>query len=190
MILSVRNLTRTAFTVLFLFALFALPVSAQSPTAQANTRVNAEERVAEREASREARRVALTEQGMARIREFLARVNTRFQAAINRLANLIERIEARLVKFSEENPDVDLSQIEADLGEAKTLLAETEAEFEELKASLPGMVEEMFESDNPREFFMQIKEAYSGIRTNLVEVHTMLAHIIGDIKGLRIGNTQ
>ena len=46
---------------------------------------------------------------------------------------------------------------------------------------------EIIESETPREGFVEIKEMVGEIRESLVEVHQILVKVIGDIKGLRVG---
>lgn len=182
---------KSALVVFALMLLVAFPVSAQTPTASPSPReVRQQEALAQREERSEERQLRIAENRMLQIRAFFARTNTRIQAALARLENLIARIEARLAKINETDPDLDTTQIAANLEEANLLLTETSTMFDELLATLPEWFDEFVESDNPREMFLAKKAEYAEIRMNLVEVHTMLTHIIGDVKGLRIGNTE
>ena len=45
----------------------------------------------------------------------------------------------------------------------------------------------MLENDDPKEAFLVIKNTIKEIKSDLVEVHQLLVHLIGDIKGLRVG---
>ena len=135
-----------------------------------------------RVASREAR---LSEAKKARTREFYGRLHTRFLAAISRLDTLISRIEARLATIKEENPDADVTQIESDLQEAKSLLLDAKVDLE----AASGNFDSVLDSEDPQATFQIIKDLVMEIKGKLVEVHKLLVSIIGDIKGLRVGNT-
>lgn len=187
--LIMNRVTKALLLAFAFIAISVLPSYAQSavPT-EVPTR--ARERMEENTQNREERRVQLTADRQARIREFFGKINTKLQAAIDRLKNLAERIGSRLAKYKEQNPEVDITEIESELADANALIAETETSFEELKAKLPDWIDQMFESETPRDVFEEIKTAYKEIRSNLTEAHTMLAHIIGDIKGLRVGETE
>lgn len=125
----------------------------------------------------------LAEKRKERIRAFFERLVTRIQAAINRLEKLIGRIESRLSKIEEVDEDIDTAPIRETLDEAKGKLAEASAALSEAKTSL----EDILSSDNPKEMFTDVRDLIKGIKQQLVEVHRLLVHVIGDIKGLRVG---
>lgn len=182
---------KSALIVLALMLVVVLPASAQTPSATPNQgQVRKQEALAQREERSEERELRLLESRMLQIRAFFARANNRMQAAIARLENLITRIEARIAKINETDPDLDTTQIEADLEEASLLLTETMGMFDDLVTGLPEWFDELVESEDPRAMFVAKKAEYSEIKMNLIEVHTMLTHIIGDVKGLRLGNTE
>ena len=100
----------------------------------------------------------------------------RFEAMVERLEKLIQRIEARMDKIG----DAD----KTDINEAKALLADTQENIDALNANF----EEMLTSDTPREVFKDLGEQVRNIKKQLVDVHRFLVEIIGNLKGLRVGN--
>jgi hypothetical protein len=71
------------------------------------------------------------------------------------------------------------------LEDAKELLAQAEADL----AASNIEVEDVIVSDTPKETFDTVKDTVVEIKETLKEVHSILVHVIGDIRGLRIGNT-
>ena len=55
--------------------------------------------------------------------------------------------------------------------------------MENVKTKMNGIIE----SETPKEGFVEVKEMVGEIRESLVGVHQILVKIIGDIKGLRVG---
>jgi hypothetical protein len=48
-------------------------------------------------------------------------------------------------------------------------------------------VESFLDNDDPKTAFAEVREIIQQIKVNLIEVHRTLVHVIGDIKGLRVG---
>lgn len=138
------------------------------------------EQIQERQATKAAR---LAERKRERIRLYFGRLTTRLQAAISRLERLISRIESRLSKIEEDNEDIDTAVVRKDLDTAKDKLASTSAALSQAKTSL----EDILTANEPKEAFAEIRDLIQGIKQELIEVHRILVHVIGDIKGLRIG---
>jgi len=132
----------------------------------------------ERRATREAR---LAEIRKARITAFFNHLTRRLEAFLERFSILISRIESRLDKIAQADEDIDTTSVEADIQEAKDLLVATEDLL-----SVLG-VEILLENDDPKAAFAEVKEKIQEIKLNLVEIYRILIHVIGDIKGLRIG---
>ncbi len=118
-----------------------------------------------------------------RIRSHWGRMITRIEAVIARLETLIERMERRIAIIETGDEDIDTASAKADVVQAKTLLAEAKADFEAAKDE----IEDVIESPDPKAAFGQVIETIREIKSNLVEVHRLLVHAIGDIKGLRVG---
>lgn len=138
------------------------------------------QKIEEKKATREAR---LTEVRQQRIRLFWGRLKRRLLAAMDRLERLIERIESRLTKFEEANPDLDTASIHNELDEAKEMLEVARTECEAADAT----IDEILESEDPKAAFEEIREAVMTIKMQLIEIHRILVMVIGDIKGLRVG---
>ncbi len=127
-------------------------------------------------AEKEERIQALTNKKRELISRFFQRMLRRFEAMVERLEKLIQRIEARMDKIG----DAD----KTDINEAKALLADTQENIDALNANF----EEMLTSDTPREVFKDLGEQVRNIKKQLVDVHRFLVAIIGNLKGLRVGN--
>ena len=134
------------------------------------------------EQKRATRQAQLTEKKQERVRTYFGRLTNRFDAAIKRLEILIERIQSRVTKLSESG-EIDTSDIEAQLAEAKELLNKASAD---LQAAADSM-DEVLDANDPKTAFGVIKETITAVKTKLKEVHLILVHTIGDIKGLHEG---
>jgi chromosome segregation ATPase len=119
------------------------------------------------------------------IRRYYKNMSDRINALIDRLNKLILRIESRIAKIEGSGTAVDQS-VKDEVNKAKQLLSDTQA----LLTSSDGMLEDVLSSNQPKEAFSIIRENIKDIKANLVEVHRILVHVIGEIQGLRVGNTQ
>lgn len=136
--------------------------------------------IQERQATRAAR---LAERRKEQIRLFFSRLARRIQAAINRLERLISRIKSRLNKIESENEDIETVDVRETLDEAEVKLASASAALTEAETSL----EDILAAEEPKEAFTDVRDLIKGIKQQLIEIHSMLVHVIGDIKGLRVG---
>ena len=125
----------------------------------------------------------LQEKRKVRIRQYFNNMVSRLDAVINRLEKLISRIEGRLEKIEGQDEEIDTSLVHGDLEEAKALLDQAKADLEAAKAEL----ETFLDADDPKSAFQAIRSTIKDVTKNLKEVHNILVHVIGDIKGLRIG---
>jgi hypothetical protein len=141
-----------------------------------------EKRVEERKATKEAE---VKEKRVERIKHYWELLGKRILATIERLEKLTKRIESRVAKIKETDPEADVSVIEGDLQEAKGLLADAKAKYDEATDALEGLLE----SEEPKGAFEQVREDIKDIKDLLTEAHRILVHTIGDIKGLRVGLT-
>ncbi|MFZ5365703.1 MAG: hypothetical protein ACOZBZ_00235 [Patescibacteria group bacterium] len=123
----------------------------------------------------------LTEKRQQFIRQFFNQMVKRLEAAIARLEKLISRIESRLAKLESQGEDV--SKIKTEVADAKTKLAKAKADLEKAKNKL----ETVLASDDPKAAFGEVRTLIKGVKSQLIEVHRILVHVIGDIKGLRVG---
>ncbi len=147
-------------------------------------RIKIEEKTATREAAMEQLRAKLEEKAQNRIQILFGKVATRMESAISRLYTLIERMKARLAIFAEEGESVE--DIQNEINSAKELLESAE---ESLVVANTGL-EEVVGSEDPKEGFVYIRDAVKDIKSTLVDVHSILVQVIGDMKGLRIGATE
>lgn len=126
-----------------------------------------------------ARRITLIER-------FFDRMVRRIEAAIARLNGLIARIESRIDRIGTEDEDIDTSAVEVEVETAKDKLASASAAFNEAKTSL----DDILDSEDPKEEFASLRDLIKEIKYGLMDVHTILVHLIGDIRGLRVGVTE
>ena len=139
-----------------------------------------QKRVEVKKASAEAR---LSENRIEKIRAYWQRLKTRLLAAVERIERLVERIESRLAKVEEGSSDSDTTSINDDLEKAKALLSDASVKIE----TADELVEDALASQNPKEAFKVVRNLVKDIKEDLVEVHRLLVHLIGDIRGLRVG---
>lgn len=118
-----------------------------------------------------------------RIRAHWARMVTRIETMIARLEKLIERMERRIAIIESADEDIDTTQPAADIGEAKDLLGEVQANLQAAKDD----IEEVVGSPDPKATFQEVIDSIQTIKKDLIEVHRLLVHAIGEIKGLRVG---
>lgn len=121
-----------------------------------------------------------------RIRNYFGKAVTRTESLITRLENLISRMEVRIEKINEGVEDLDTTQAETNIADAKIALQSATDKLQEVQDSF----EDVLSSDDPKDAFGGIVELFRGIKADLKEVHILLVHSIGELKGLRIGNTQ
>ena len=112
--------------------------------------------------------------------------NNRYSAAITRLEKLIDRINSRLAIYKNDNPDLNTAAIESQIETASTILVEAKTSLEAVNIN----IETVLESENPKESFTVLKDELKDTKDMLKEVHSILVHVIGDIKGLQVGNTD
>ena len=128
----------------------------------------------------------LTQRHKERIRLFFNRLTQRIQAAITRLRRLIARIESRLEKIEASGEEITTTAVKASLVEAKEKLTQAETALAEAQASF----EDILASEDPKEAFADTRDLIKGIKNQLIEIHQLLVHVIGDIRGLRVGQSQ
>jgi len=120
------------------------------------------------------------------IKNYFRIMTKRLEAAINRLNKLIARIESRITKIEANDKTINTKVIKKDLTEAKGQLATASAKLNEMTTKMETVVE----SNTPKEDFTKVKSTADEISQILVKVHQTLVKVIGDIKGLRVGNSS
>jgi hypothetical protein len=189
----------------FLFAIFvslSIPslVKAKPPQSQALKRASIQQRIEEKKqliqqkreeirqriAIKKATRSAqISSARRIRIRAFWDRLDARFQATITRLEKLITRIESRISIINAYDSNINTDYVEAQLSIAKEMLSEARIELE----AASEHVDDILSSQDPKTSFEIIKDSVLQIKMDLKEVHQILVHTIGNIKGLRSTNT-
>lgn len=139
------------------------------------------EKLQEKKATREAKLTAVKQE---RIKSFWEKLYKRLLAHVSRLEKLIERMEARLAKIKSTNPTTNTTSIENQLGKAKDLLEDTKLKLEEAN----NQIDEVISSGDPKEAFKKVRAVVEEIREDLKEIHKILVHEIGSLKGLRVGD--
>ncbi len=183
---------RLFLIAILLVSFFATPLSAFAQTATPTpttrrdiTQLKVQDLKRRIEAKRATKSAELSLQRKDLIRTFFNRMTDRMDAAVVRLETLISRIESRIAKIKAEDPSTNLTEVEGDLTRAKTTLAEARADLAAAEANL----ETVLSSNNPKEAFALLKTTLAGVKSKLVQTHKTLVHLIGDIKGLRVGET-
>jgi methyl-accepting chemotaxis protein len=146
---------------------------------QQQTKERIQERVATIEAKLNVRKKEI-------IRNHFLRMTKRLEAAINRLNRLITRIESRIAKIEANNEDINTEPIKKDIQKAKDKLLLATNKLNEAKIK----IDDVLQSNTPKETFAEVKNMIQEIKKDLVEVHRLLVKVIGNIKGLRVGNTS
>ncbi|MBL7036894.1 hypothetical protein ISR94_03625 [Candidatus Microgenomates bacterium] len=162
-----------------------------SAKVQAKNRINTDEPVRgdirqKTETKREEVQVKLSASRRERIRSFSGKMVTRIEALIERLGNLIARMEARIVKINEGESDINTTQAASDIAEAKVLLASASTSLTDMSAAMDSVLE----SDDPKNAFIEVRTILKDIKADLKEIHRLLVHSIGELKGLRVGDTN
>lgn len=175
------------FSILALgFLILAPSVLAQTASpAPRNRGVRTEVR-ATIEAKREENQNRITAVRRERIRSFFGKMVVRIEATIERLEKLIERLETRITSIKTAEEDLNTTKAENAIKEAKTTIEKAKAELTLLKAEL----EELLASDEPKLVFGQIQDSLKTIKDYLKETHVLLVQTIGEIRGLRVGDTN
>jgi len=145
---------------------------------QENVQVRNQIRTATREGK-------LTQLKQGLVNKYYQQMSERIWATIERLDTLILRIENRIAILDPQT-DKDLTDILADVSKAKSLLNDTKL----LVTSSDKMIDSVISSNTPKDAYAILKSNIVDIKTNLKEVHRLLVKVIGDIYGLRVGDTK
>ena len=154
----------------------AEPTTATGAMERETVREKAQERIATAQAF-------LSQRKQEIIRNHFNRIIRLLEAAINRLSRLVSRIESRVAKIEAVDESLDTELIKADIVSAKEKLDQATIQLGNVKTKM----EEVIDSETPKEDFVEVREMVSEIRENLIGVHQILVKVIGDIKGLRVG---
>lgn len=186
-------LALTAATILLFVS---WPVSAEEATVSSqqhrlqqlrqNLELKREQIQTQRQERKATVQAALSEKRKEHIRNLFSRLIKRLEATIGRLEDLITRIESRLEKIEASQEGLDIAAIKSELQTAKERLISAQTVLTDASASL----EEILDSDNPRESFNSLQDLIKGIKSELQAIHQSLVQIIGKIRGLRVGEER
>ncbi len=149
---------------------------AEGTTTAEMKREEVRERQKEQLEKREERQEELAERTKERIHTFLERTLARFDAAIERLEDVADRIQSRIDKLDER--DLDVSVAENLLAEARLNIGE--ASDAVLTAEIE--IETALNSDNPREALAEIKTFFIEAREAIKDAHQSLIAVITELK--------
>ena len=121
-----------------------------------------------------------------RILNFSNKMIVRLEATTDRIEKLIARIETRITKIEEGENNIKTEPIKESLDEAKQKLSLVKIEITKLQDKIDSMLVD----EEPKEVFEEVRTSVNEIRDGLKEVHTILVKLIGDIKGLRVGENK
>ena len=124
-------------------------------------------------------REMITEKTRARVRWVLGRLMKRFEHAIDRMEKIITRIESRIAKLKEDD-DLDLSEVEANVEEAKELIAGIKEALGEIELAF----DEVMESETPKDDFSNLHDLIRGLKDDLLEARKILIKAIRGLKTL------
>lgn len=135
----------------------------------------------------EERKEKLSNIRQERIRSSFGKMVVKMEATLERLTKLTEKMETRITKIKESDKNnKDTEIVTLNVAKAKILLSSTETDLVNLKNKL----EKLVSSDDPKTVFLEVKSLFETIKNNLKEVHQLLVHSIGSIKGLRTGDSN
>ncbi|EKE06289.1 MAG: hypothetical protein ACD_19C00021G0021 [uncultured bacterium] len=121
-----------------------------------------------------------------RIMNYSNKMIVRLEATIERFEKLITRIEERVTKIKLENNNINVTSTKTILNEAKQKLALVKSDIVTLKENLNSITI----ADEPKVEFEKVRETLKGIQNDLKDIHSKLVRLIGDIKGLRVGENK
>lgn len=141
-------------------------------------------KTSERSNSQVEKRLEQREIKKKNIQKYFTQMTSRLETLISRLDLLIARIESRITKL--ESTGQSLTEQKTQITEAKTKLNKAKTDLTLAKTKL----EEILTGENPKKSFAETRDLIKDSKTQLQEVHKILVHLIGDIKGLRLGTEK
>lgn len=171
---------------IFLSFIFTPNVLAQTDRPSTKNKERIEANKLQREEKREEIKNKITTVKRERIRSSYGKMVIRIESITTRIEKLTLKIEERLQKISDSDENIDTTVIQDSLDKAKQILDDTKMQTSKLSDNL----ETMLASENPTEVMKNIKDSIKTIKDNLKEVHEILVSVIGDVKGLRVGENN
>ncbi|MCX6725830.1 MAG: hypothetical protein NT052_00735 [Candidatus Shapirobacteria bacterium] len=182
-----KNSAKTFLVIIFLLIVTS-PILAINSTASPNSSssgLNKEIKIetAEEKVASIAGRLDVRKKEV--IKNYFHLITTRIEAAINRLNKLVIRIESRIAKIEKSDKKIKVSSSKQQLIQAKENLASASAQLKEIENQMDIVIE----SNTPNEDFKKIKNMVTSLKKNLIETQKILTKVIGEIKGLQVGQT-
>ena len=146
-----------------------------SPHMNQEQMLNMDERVEERQELREERGGALSENFQNRIINLTQNVTLRLTSAVNRLDNISNRFESRIIKTK---------GMGSDTSTAETRLSDARIALMQAKTALNSMdsVRSVITSETPRESFRTIRTQIVFVRDQLTLTHGLLQETLVALK--------
>lgn len=135
------------------------------------------ERIAER-------RGRLDERRQENIRRASKYMTERFEAAIERIERLIERIEDRIAEWKREGKDINTTEEERYLAEAKTTLGTAQTSLRALKAK----IEELVTAEDPQTLMPEIRTLSQVVVSDIKKSHGLVIQAIRNLKSANSTN--
>ena len=132
---------------------------------------------------REEAKKRIEEKQQEKIKQAYLKLTEKVNKIVSRFEELIVKIEARLDKLSETQ---DVSSIQAEVERAKDKIAQVKADL----ASLEGLGSDVASSSDPKSSYATSRQMFQEVKKELDEVHKILVGVIGEIKGLRVGEDR
>jgi uncharacterized protein YukE len=179
--------THMAFLLLILLFV-ANTVSAQTTTTdrvdrveerQENIDIRQEERTEQiegRQENRLERRAELSDRMQERVTNLSANLSNRFDAVIERLFNILNRLQSRMNKLSEQGWDT--SEAQSYLDTARRSLTQAEENMSDIDTVVAGVVG----ASNPREAWQELKAIYVETRELIRSAHADMKTAILSLK--------
>lgn len=120
----------------------------------------------------------VSEQAKARVRSFVARMNNRFDMAIERLGQILDRINSRLTELSESG--VDTTAADDASADAEAAIARAANEV----ADIGVLIEGALASSTPRAFVGDLRDAAREAMESIRDTHSALRAAIFELKAL------
>lgn len=179
---------KSKLLLMFILLFFVLVpfVSAQTPISTSKGTQKREETRIKIENKREEVNLKISAIRRERISSYFNRMKIRLEATIERIQKLINRLNIRIEKINalDNKNKIDTTKPKEELDLASLKLSDIKTRL----ASLT--IDDVLLSDKPREDFKVVIDSIKLIKDDLKEVHKILVQTIGDLKGLRVGDTN
>jgi exonuclease VII small subunit len=123
-----------------------------------------------------------------RLKKHIDQMIRKFNAAVERLEKLTQRIESRIAKLKAEGQNT--TEAEGLVAQAKVQISLAKTDI----ANLPGAIESALSttapSTTPKILLREAQSLVEKIRKELTEAHSLLVKAITKIKGLRVGDAK